>query len=84
MVLSKYNSSKSDIEAEALYRSPGVLRDICPHTKALLYSKHESFWQTMRQPINWNYKDYWSWRKEINPNDRYAEYKVQSKKFFQS
>ena len=79
MVLSKYNSSKSDIEAEALYRSPGVLRDICPHTKALLYSKHKSFWQTIRQPSDWNYKDYWLWRTSINPNDRYAKYKVQSK-----
>ncbi len=69
MVLSKYNASKSDIEAEALYRSPGVLRDICPHTKALLYSKHKSFWQTIRQPSGWNYKDYWLWRTTINPND---------------
>ena len=76
MVIEKYQKSKSDIEAESLYRSPGILRDVCPHAKTLLYSKHESPWQTLRQPYNWNYKNYWSWRTMINPNDRYATYKV--------
>ncbi|WP_141735352.1 tetratricopeptide repeat protein [Oligoflexus tunisiensis] len=50
------------LQAESLYRYPGILRDACPHSKAML-TKTEGFLLKQRQPDGWiPAQDYWPWR----------------------
>lgn len=63
-----YADKTEDFTAEALYRYPGLLYDLCPHSKALLASSNHGLMTTLRQPSNWIAdKDYWPWRLSIEP-----------------
>lgn len=63
-----YTDRRDDITAEALFRYPGILHDLCPHSKALLASSRKSLLVTMRQPKGWDVqRDYWPWRLELEP-----------------
>ena len=75
MVKEQYDEQYHGIEAEYLFRYPGVWRDKCPHTKAVLRRpKKESSFISFRQPQEWNpRKDYWQWRvkqDELNLQNR--------------
>ncbi len=73
-VLRKYDKDANALYAEALFRSPGVLHDHCPHSKAdLRQSRESSVYARLRQPLGWQPKeDYWPWRLELDPLDRDA------------
>lgn len=67
-----YDPQKASLQKEALYRSPGVLRDLCPHTKATRRQtrKDEDWILNLRQPNGWKPEEqYWDWRRKINPDD---------------
>ncbi len=54
------------LQAESLYRYPGILRDACPHSKAML-TKNEGFLLKQRQPEGWKpMQDYWPWRVRLD------------------
>lgn len=65
---------KLELQANRLYRSPGVLFDQCPHSKATyLQDSDQDAWLNWRQPVSWDEKtQYWPWRLRINPNDTAA------------
>jgi tetratricopeptide (TPR) repeat protein len=61
-----YTRQGPALQAEALYRYPGILRDACPHSKAML-AKNEGFLLKQRQPAGWKpMQDYWPWRVRLN------------------
>ncbi|HYX33056.1 MAG TPA: hypothetical protein VE954_08060 [Oligoflexus sp.] len=54
------------LQAESLYRYPGILRDACPHSKAML-SKVDGIFLGQRQPKGWvPAQDYWPWRVRLD------------------
>ncbi len=58
-----YTDDKADFAAEQLYRYPGLLGDLCPHSKADLSNTSKSVYIALRQPRGWDEnKDYWPWR----------------------
>lgn len=77
-VSSLHDKEKDDLLGEALYRYPGVLADICPHSKADLRKDHRHL-SSLRQPLNWlPNRDYWPWRLRLDPSDKYAAMKLTS------
>lgn len=61
-----YTRQGPALQAEALYRYPGILRDACPHSKAML-AKNEGFLLKQRQPRGWKpMQDYWPWRVQLD------------------
>jgi hypothetical protein len=61
-----YSREGPALQAEALYRYPGILRDACPHSKAML-TRHEGFLLSQRQPSDWKpMQDYWPWRVRLD------------------
>jgi len=58
--------------SEALYRSPGILNSLCPHSKAdLLRPRDQSVYVRMRQPLGWDPDvAYEAWLTQLNPQDR--------------
>lgn len=68
-VESMYNPALS-IESESIFRSPGVLRDVCPHTKVdLARSRSDVLWTRLRQPLGWDPQSYLEWRVSFDPKD---------------
>lgn len=53
-ILSNYDDEKYGLLAESLYRSPGLLFDRCPHTKALYRRQPKDALTRLRQPDGWN------------------------------
>ncbi len=63
-----YAEDKEDIASEALFRYPGILNDLCPHSKALLASSSKQDLVQIRQPKGWVVeRDYWTWRLMLEP-----------------
>ena len=77
-VVNEYKNENLDLEAERIYRTPSVLSDQCPHTKALYRNNDKDIWQTIRKDSLYDSKNYWQWRQKINPKDRYANYIILS------
>ncbi len=70
---SRYDPKRS-IENESLFRAPGVLRDLCPHTRAdYAKSRAENIWLRLRQPAGWDPSDWSEWRSQIAPTDLNAK-----------
>ena len=72
-----YDSSE-DLLTEALYRYEGILRDLCPHSKASL-AADRNFGKLvrLRQPVSWNQgKEYWPWRAALDRTDINAQITV--------
>lgn len=68
----KFDPAKS-IENEALFRSPGILRDICPHTRAdYARSRTDNIWLRLRQPPGWDPARWLEWRSQLSPRDLYV------------
>lgn len=62
------------IENEAMFRSPGILRDICPHTRTdYARPRTENIWLRLRQPPGWNPGNWLEWRNELSPKDLYVK-----------
>ena len=62
-LLKDYLRTGSSLNAEALFRYPGILQDLCPHSKATLSKSGQHFLLQARQPKGWNAsRDYWPWR----------------------
>lgn len=71
-VETKFDPTKS-IENEALFRSPGILRDICPHTRAdYARSRSENIWLRLRQPPGWDPSHWLEWRSQLSPRDLFV------------
>ena len=65
----KFDPTKS-MENEAMFRSPGILRDICPHTRAdYARSRTENIWLRLRQPPGWDPSRWLEWRSQLSPRD---------------
>ncbi|MEN9835186.1 MAG: hypothetical protein RL011_1379 [Pseudomonadota bacterium] len=66
-----FDKSTYAMYSEALYRSPGILHSLCPHSKAdLLRSRDQSVYVRMRQPLGWDPDgDYGPWLSKLNPQD---------------
>ncbi len=63
----RYPAREETITAEALFRYPGILDDICPHSKALLAKSSGEPLTQWRQPSGWIPKhDYWPWRLKLS------------------
>jgi hypothetical protein len=64
--------AKLDLYAESLYRHPGVLYDVCPHSKIdLKRSRDDGYFVRLRQPLGWEPdKNYFDWRKQLEPESR--------------
>ncbi len=61
-----YSESGPSLNAEALFRYPGLLQDLCPHSKATLSKSGSTFLLSARQPIPWDAaQDYWPWRVKL-------------------
>lgn len=62
-----YPQRALSLEAEALFRYPGLLQDLCPHSKATLAKSGPSFGLEARQPKGWiASRDYWPWRYSLD------------------
>lgn len=71
-----FDPGKASLQKEALYRRPGVLKDLCPHNKATLRRSptDHDIWLRLRQPLGWNpTNDYWPWRQSLDANDPDAQ-----------
>jgi hypothetical protein len=70
-----------NLETEALYRYPGTLGDLCPHSKATLLQESGSDpILKLRQPAGWKPdRDYVPWRIQLDATDlRYQTLKLQT------
>ena len=69
-----YDTGKTRLEAEVLYRYPGVFNDLCPHSKATLNeARRSSPYIRLMQPMGWDPEaHYWPWRLQLDSSDRYA------------
>lgn len=64
-----YPQAGKALAAEALYRYPGIMSEVCPHSKATLSKSAASFGLKMRQGPNWiPSRDYWNWRISLGPD----------------
>jgi hypothetical protein len=66
---------------EALFRHPGVLKDVCPHGKAdYRRSRDDSVFVRMRQPIGWDPEQgYLAWLQQLDPNDQSVRLRIWKK-----
>ncbi len=63
-------SAQINLAAEELYRYPGILSDVCPHTKALFRSKNlHPLNQLRSHPHLKNRSTYWSWLAQAEPDN---------------
>lgn len=71
-ILSQYDKKRHGMYTEALFRSPGLFADICPHSKAdLARRRSESVYIRMRQPIGWDPDaDFLEWLLQVDPQNR--------------
>ncbi len=71
-ILAKFDREKHELQTEALFRYPGILNDVCPHSKAdLRKGRTENIYIRLRQPPGWNVeRDYLSWQANLDPEDR--------------
>ena len=84
-IKNSYNSKTEGIQAEALYRYPGILKDQCPHGKAdLRRARSDGLLTRLRQPVGWDSDDdYLGWLLTLDPKDietRLAIWKAETKK----
>lgn len=77
-VTKAYDPEKNAIFAEALFRRPGILEDLCPHSKVdLARDRDEGAYVRMRQPIGWDPAgNYLAWLTELAPEDQSVRLKV--------
>jgi len=80
-----YDPKKNGMQAEALYRYPGILNDLCPHSKAdLRRSRSEGVLVRLRQPVGWDPDiDYNNWLLTLAPeslNTRLSIWRTEAKK----
>lgn len=69
----RFDPSKS-LENEAMFRAPGVLRDICPHTRAdYAKPRTENIWLRLRQPPGWDPATWLEWRSKLSPGDLFVK-----------
>lgn len=65
-----YPPATESIAAETLFRYPGILEDVCPHTKSLFLRTNEDPLIARRQPIAWDPDlSYWDWRLSLAHED---------------
>lgn len=66
------NPLPGDLLGEAIFRSSGVWRDICPMSKAdLSRGTPVTVWDRVRQPWGWDVgRDFDPWRRRLQPTDR--------------
>lgn len=76
-ILSKYDDKKYSLYSEALYRDPGVLSDVCPHSKEdFKRPRNESIFVRLRQPAGWSYQNnYLDWLETLDPVNKNTKYK---------
>lgn len=67
-----FDLEKIKLEAEVLYRDEGVLKDLCPHTKALLYGAKEPL-ERLRLPLSYQKGEALDYELALNPSDRSAQ-----------
>lgn len=76
-IMANYDAEKNAMFAEAVFRQPGVLEDLCPHSKADLSRSRDDMFVRMRQPIGWDPEvNYLTWLAELDPKDESARLKV--------
>ncbi|MCX6126422.1 MAG: hypothetical protein NTV34_16940, partial [Proteobacteria bacterium] len=62
---------KLTMQSEALFRSKGLLREKCPHTKAdLQRPRSDGLWTRLRQPVGWDRAQYLQWLSSFDQSDR--------------
>ncbi len=73
-VLKNFDEERYELYAESLFRYPGTLGALCPHSKSdLRQTRNMSPFVRLRQPLGWEpERDYWPWRQAMDPDDRYA------------
>ena len=69
-IIANHWNSQHDLLTDALFNDPGILYDLCPHSKSILRKSHEYGWTQLRQPFNWDRKKYWQWRRSIEPKSK--------------
>lgn len=69
-VKSHYNKQQIELEAEALFRYPGVFHDVCPHSQ-VDYTRNRagSIYDRLRQPLGWDPEQLLDWRLHLKPDD---------------
>ena len=66
--------SRKNLSAEKIFRSRGVLRDKCPHTKATYSSRSHHILTRIRQPQGWNPTNhYLPWLQALEPGSLQAQ-----------
>lgn len=71
-IVTNFDKEKYNLQAEALYRYPGIFQDICPHSKADLAKKRtDSVFVRFRQPPSWSVEnDYDAWLANLDLKDK--------------
>jgi hypothetical protein len=69
-VMKDFDKERNAVYAEALFRSPGILGELCPHSKAdLARGRDEGVFVRMRQPAGWDpEQDLQPWLTALAPN----------------
>lgn len=63
--------------SEALFRYPGLIHDICPHSKATLSQiSSQPLLPSWRQPSPWTWLNYWQWRQALEPESPSITYRI--------
>lgn len=70
-ILKQFNRSTLGMYSEALFRSPGLFRATCPHSRVdLRRSVEGDVYSRMRQPPGWDYRqDYQHWLETVEPKN---------------
>lgn len=77
-IMSAYDKEQSTLYAEALFRSPGLFGDICPHSKSdLAQNRDEGVYIRLRQPLSWDpTQEYLPWLTALDPKDQEAKLRL--------
>jgi hypothetical protein len=80
-IKSAYNKEENGLYAEALFRSPGLFGDICPHSKSdLAQDRDEGVYIRLRQPLGWDpTQEYLPWLTALDPKDQDAKMRLWKK-----
>lgn len=77
-LLDNYDEAKNGLYAEALFRSPGLFAEDCPHTKSdLARPRDEGPFVRMRQPPGWDVEqNYLPWLISLDAKDQEARVRL--------
>ncbi len=77
-VLSGYDKDRNALYAEALFRSPGLFEEQCPHTKVdYEQDRDDGVYVRVRQPLGWDpAAEYAPWLLSLDPGSTAAKLKL--------